>query len=473
MNKPTAALPRERKRRLYRLSLPRTLDRRGGLRAATLLFAEGVDPKRLPELCACHIPTPVALDLAGRPTGMAALDGRLYITTQSGTEAFFHCFRDGILLSRVAFTPTAGEDAAREILQFNLYSDPTDPLGGEYAHMGLLFPEGLYFPLDTDTPSLCELSDKFGMPIPGIERACVFLSRVFGVAGDRLYASAYNDPQNWNVDTATDTGAANAWAATVQSNTEASGDFRALTVFAGEVLAFKDGFCHVISGTKNPFRVGDLLSVGAACPRSVAEVGGKLFFADKKQIYRYNGDSLSPIGDALATEDLSGAVGCAGDGVYYLFLPAAGELFAYAVETGAWSSLGRVCGDSELSFMSRSAEGGALLLDSDGLLYTLNGTGERRFACTFAPIVEDGEATMRIARLVLSLSCEAGSEIRAVFRDFSGRERVLLDGKIKEGGFCRLVSRIFTPADRGGYLSLAGRGDITVQRIELMTETQE
>lgn len=402
---------------------------------------------------------------------MAYLDGRLYITAIEGESGFLHCFRDGVLRTSVSYTPNGGEGELREILQFNLYSDPSDPLGGAYQHMGLLFPDGLYFPLGTDTPTLADLSDKFGRPIPRLERACVYLSRVFGVAGDRLYASAYNDPQNWDVDTATDTGAANAWSATVQSNTEASGDFRAIVSFGGEVLAFKDGFCHVLSGTKNPFRVSDLFAVGAACPRSVAEVGGKLFFADKKQVYRYNGDSVIPIGDGLSVPDFSGSVGCAGDGVYYLFVPEVGELFAYAVEAGAWSSLGRVCGESRLAFAARG-EGGPLLLDSAGRLYCFSSRGERRFRCTFAPLTEDGDATMRLCRLVLSLSGGANDEIRAVFCDLSGRERVLLDTTLSQDGFCRLVSRMFTPADRGGYLSLSGKGDLSVQRIELMTETQ-
>lgn len=471
-HKPKAAIPAPRKRRLFRLAPPRTLDRRGGLRAATLSAAEGVDPGRLPELCGLRLPRVHTLAVRGTATGMALLDGRLYITSIDGDEGVLHCFRDGNLVSTVSFTPDGGADEGREILQFNLYSDPSDPLGGEYQHMGLLFPEGLFFPLGTDTPELSALSEKFGMPIPRLSRATVFLSRVFGVCGDRLYASAYNDPQNWNIDTAADTGAANAWSATVQSNTEASGDFRAITCFGGEVLAFKDGFCHVLSGTKNPFRVSDLFAVGAACPRSIAEVGGRLFFADRGQVYRYNGDAVTPIGDALGVSDFTGAIGCAGEGLYYLFLPALGELFAYAVENGAWSSLGRVSGDCPVRFISRG-EGGPLLLDAEGKLYSLASGDERQFFCTLSPVTEDGDATMRLCRLVLSLSGEAGDEIRAAFCDLSGRERVLLDTTLSHDGFFRLVGRSFTPADRGGYLSLSGRGALSVQQIELMTETQE
>lgn len=471
MKLPDASIPTPRKRKLRSVALPRTLDLRGGIRGGALTSAEGVDPRRLPEIAPLGAVQISTLPLVGRPTGMAALGGRLYVTALDGERGVLHCLRDGVLLSSVSYEPIGGEDEWREIVQFNVYSNPADPLSGEYRHMGIVFPDGIFFPLDTDTPAIETPEQTLGKAMPRLSHICVHLSRLFGTAGDRIYASAYNDPQDWNVDTATDAGAQNAWAATVQSNTAAGGDFTALAVFGGQLHAFKEGFCHILSGTKNPFRVGDLFPVGAACPRSVAEVGGKLFFADRTQVYRYNGDALTPIGDALGERVLTGAVGCAGDGMYYLCLPTTGEVFVYAVESGAWSALGRVCEAGKAALMTES-EGGPLLLDTDGNLYALGGTGERGFTCTLAPFVSEGEELLRLCRLFLAVDGEAGDSVVAAFRDLSGREHPLLRATLSRTGLSRLCSRMFTPADRGGGITLSVRGRAAVQRIELATETE-
>lgn len=470
---PDAILPSPRARRRLRLALPRTLDRRGGLRPATLAAASGVDPRRLPEISPLFGNSVCALPLSGRVTGMAMLDGRLYITTLSEGVAALHCLREGVLLSSATYTPIGGEEELREIVQFNVYSDPSDPLGGEYRHMGIVFPDGVFFPLGTDTPTLECPEQVDGKPLPRLSHITVHLSRLFGAAGDRLYASAYNDPQDWNVDTVGDAGAANAWATTVQSNTEASGNFCALTVFGGQVHAFKEGFCHVLSGTKNPFRVGDLFAVGAAAPRSLAEVGGRLFFADKKQVYHYSGDTPVPIGEALGDADLSHALGCAGDGLYYLYLPASDEMFVYATERGAWSSLGRVCGEGAVGRFLCRTEGGPLLLDSKNRLHRIGGGEACAFSCTLAPLTEDGEGTARLCRLILTLEGEAGARVSARYTDLSGRGTLLFDTTLPSSGLHRTLSRMFTPADRGGYLSLSVEGRVAVEGIELLLEAQK
>ncbi len=470
---PDAVIPKPRKRTRLRLALPRTLDCRGGVRPATLAAAAGVDPRRLPEIAPLARNRVSVLPLSGRVTGMAMLDGRLYITTLADGKGYLHCFREGALLSSAAYEPLGGEDDAREIVQFNVYSDPSDPLGGEYRHMGIIFPDGVFFPLGTDTPTLECPEQTDGKPLPRLSHITVHLSRLFGASGDRLYASAYNDPQNWGIDTLTDAGAANAWAATVQSNTEASGKFCALTVFGGQVHAFKESFCHVLSGTKNPFRVGDLFAVGAAAPRSIAEVGGRLFFADRSQVWRYSGDTPVPIGEMLGGADLSGALGCAGEGLYYLYLPASDEMFVYATERGVWSSLGRVCGEGAVGlFLSRTEEG-PLLLDSKNRLHAIGAAEELAFSCTLAPVTESGEGTARLCRLILSLEGESGARVSARYTDLSGRGTLLFETTLATCGLHRLCSRIFTPADRGGHLSLAVEGRAAVEDIELLLEAQK
>ena len=514
---PSAPIPAPRKRVHLRLSPPRTLDRRGGLSTGALTAAAGVDPRRLPRLSPLPPPHVKTLAIEGSVTGMAYLEGRLYVCTiDEAGRGIFYCFVRGDATTITSYTPAHSLYAEREILQFNLYSDPTDPTGGHFRRMGLIFPDGLAFPLDTDAPVLERLA-RDDRPLPRLFHPCVHLSRLFGTDGDRIYASAYNDPRNFDLDTATDAGAANAWVASVQSNTSAGGDFTALTVFGGALHAFKEGFCHILSGTKNPFRVSDLFAVGTPSPASIAEVGGKLFFADEKEVYRYNGDTLTPIGGPLGERDLSGARGCACAGMDALYLPAAGELFLYAPESGAWSSHGRVAGERQVRFLCPIPRG-MLLLDDAANLYAIGEadpfripdpteatdalteadpteatapTGETdaigatnaistglspatpRFSCAFAPIVGEGEVLLRLCRLSLTVEGEAGARVRAYYKDLSGREQALLDTTLSHTGLSRLCTRMFTPADRGGRICLCCEGQVSCEELSLLLEAQE
>ncbi len=456
-----AFLPKAGRRTLRRLSAIRGLDRRAGIHSGYLSEATAADPRRYPSLVSFKPTTAVAASFIGRPLSMHHIgedlyvfsdyNGVLYLTRMRGDD-FYH-----MILSATDFS------VKRELVQFNVYSDPSDPLSGEYRHLCLIFPDRLCFDLDELEPELFPLEAE---NMPALENVCVHLSRLFGTNRDRLYASAYNDPRNWDLDTATDSGAANAWATTVQSNTLADGNFTALCVYDGRVMAFKPNFCHVVNNTQNPFRVADLLPVGTESPATIAEVGGYLFFADKHHVYRYNGESVDSIGDALGIADLSGAMAAGRDELYYLYVPSVNRVFVYSQRTGAWGELGFTC-RLPLLAMAANAQG-CFFLDEDANFYMAEAGENGSFLFRFPLTAEEGSTEIRLSRLHVTLSADTGATLYAHYTDTSGRTTSLLSYTEKESGHTRhLVSRVITPNDRGGYITLRGAGAVTVHEISV------
>lgn len=459
---PKSHLPRPATKSLLRISGFSSLDRRSGAIGPVLSEASGIDPARLPELVSAQAPASLGLTLLGTPVSLHSIGALLIAFTNYSGAPFCTIIRDGVPHTSMLNSPYT--DVPRSVVRFNQYSDPNDPLSGVYRHYALVFPDALCIDLDATTPSISPLSDG-SASLPSIQQACVHLSRIFGIDGDRLYASAFNDPTDWDLDTASDTGAANAWATTVQSNTRATGDFTALTVFDGHVHCFKEGFCHIVNNTRNPFRVADLLSVGAADARSLAEVDGKLFFADHRQVYCYNGSEVLPIGDPLAIDNMDGALAAAAAGLYYLYLPTAGRVFTYSPATGSWGALppfgtGAVvslCGDGQHCWF----------LMENGEIFSTEQSGSTAFSCTAAPFTPGEIRPYRLSRIALLLTAGEGASLSLSVRDSGGRLSPLLSFSADSDATRTVISKPFTPADPCFSLQFSGEGPLCIHRMEL------
>lgn len=451
-----APLPRKRAMRLCHLAGFRGLDRRGGLREGCLAEGAGFDPRELPALSTMRAPVSYKKAPAGRTLGLQAVGDVLYLVhVNEGVLYLTRYFANGTISQHQL--PSTDKETPRTVLPYNLYSNPQNPLSGSYSKRVILLPDRLIFDPTAMTPSFQGLGSG-----PTINYACVHLSRLFGAKEDRLYASAFNNPLNWNLDTATDIDASHAWASTVQSNTRSSGDFTALTVYDGHVLAFKRRFCHVLNNNKNPFRVADLLTVGTKDGRTLAEVEGKLFFVSDEGVYRYNGDSATLISDALAVTDFSGALATGFGGLYWLYLPAAGRVFVWSEANGAWSALAPFT-EAPISGMTAN-ERGCFFIDEDGEIFATEGGGFGELSATTPPLLQD--AIGRLTRLSLALTAEEGATLCISYTDTAGRTTPLLQ-HTGNGRTVRLESRVFTPADYGGRLQLCGTGGLTVHDLTL------
>ncbi|MBQ8350754.1 MAG: hypothetical protein IJY20_01760 [Clostridia bacterium] len=454
-----APLPQGRAMRVTRLGGFRGLDRRGGVRDGYLAACEGIDPRELPALTTMRTPTPYRTCPAGKTLALQAIGSAIFRVYTDESGLYLARYQKDGSLSRTALS---SEDTTtpRTLLPYNLYSNPQDPLSGSYQNLVILFPDCVIFDPQAPIPKPEALGNASSMP--SITHACVHLSRVFGANEDRLYACAFNDPRNWNLDTATSMDASHAWASTVQSNTRASGDFTAMTVYDGHVLAFKRRFCHILNNNKNPFRVADLLTVGTPDGRTIAEVEGKLFFVADEGVYRYNGDSATLISDVLDVADFSGALAAGAAGLYWLYLPALDRVLVWSEANGAWSMLSPFA-DTPICGMTAD-EKGCYMIDEGGILYTFEGGRMAAFTVTTPPLLQ--EAIGRLSRLSLSLTAEAGATLTVTYTDTGGHITPLLQ-HTGNGRTVRVESRVFTPADYGGSLHLSGTGKVTVHDLIL------
>lgn len=260
--------------------------------------------------------------VAVSPEGQAFIGDDIYYRTETGT----------FLISDYNFP--------RSMVQFCVYHDGGalhDALGGKYDKKILIFPDKLSMDYDVDSDfTLSKLEDD-GVVMPDLKYVTVHAARLFGVDDNRIYASAYNDYKDWDVDVASDISADNAWASNTGADSRADGDFTAITTYAGKVIAMKRDFCHQVYNNKNPFRVYDVARSGAIDSRSVCEVRGNLFYVSADGVMRFTGAEPVKISAPLGIDRFEdGICGSHGDSLYVY---EKGKIYVYNTVNGTWSSI--------------------------------------------------------------------------------------------------------------------------------------
>ncbi len=154
-------------------------------------------------------------------------------------------------------------------------------------------------------------------------------NRMFGVSGNRIYASKQGDIHNFNYYKLTPL---DSWWA----DTESGEDFTALTSLSGRVVAFKKMSTYEVYGVNAPYTVKDVSrSFGCVNPFTVAEVAGVLVLQTKEGLHAYGGSRFVniqyPLGDLLPEAD---AMACGTGSKYYIVM--AGRLYCYDYYRGAW-----------------------------------------------------------------------------------------------------------------------------------------
>lgn len=469
MRGPEAALPRAGRKTRVTMTGFSTLDRRAGRRGGSLSLAVGIDPAALPLLDAGHgAHKTEGSALPGPITALCGVgDALVLLTSVSGMNLIYY-IRPNSTKTMALGTEQFG--AERVILPFHAYTDPLSPTQGTRRRMALIFPDKKWFDLDAVTPELSDLTpmepDAF---LPDLTAACVSVSRVFGVAGDRLYASSFNSASRWQLDTAGDVGAANAWTTTVQSHTYADDDLTAVVPFDGRVLCFSPHACHVVSGTKNPFRVSALFPVGAVGRTAICQAGDGLYFAARDELYHYNGETLTAIGAPLAVSDYTGTIACASDERCYFYVPEAHATFVYSPKTGAFATLAGL-ENVTVTAMTRSAQG-CYAGDENGYLWRLDDESAVLpfSARTHLSLFGETDAK-RLCRLHLTVTAATGATLTVTAHDAAGHATDLLS-HTGAGGTAFLSSRVLTPADPAIALSFSGTGRVLIQDAALVFRT--
>ncbi len=357
----------------------------------------------------------------------------------------------------------------RSMVQFNHYEEGgrlSDAVGGKYDKKLLVFPDKMWvdLPLSKDGFIIHKLDAE--RTLPDLRYVTVHAARLFGVDANRIYASAYNDPTDWDVDTSADIGAGNAWVSTTGADTRADGDFTGIAGYDGGVIAFKRDFAHTVSGDRNPFRVRDTDAAGALDARSIVRMGGRLYFAAEDGVKCCDGSSVQTISAPLGIERFHDgiAAGCGNT----LYLLEEGVIYAYHTRRGVWSALqppdhGKVISLSELDGRLYALTQASM---TDNCIYRLSAQPAEWYVETGLYDFSD-DSVKRICALHLVCDLQPGARVRVyLLRDGENTGEMIADSKDRTGALC-LRALVRAGAGHAHRLRMVCNGNAYIRSLEL------
>ena len=462
-----SSVPKERPRKSVTLGGFVGIDRRRRLDSAAVIGGYGIGHAVPGALCSAEVP----IDTGERyenPVSMCSVGDSLAIVYQTD---------DGLRLAirggehpfdvSLAEHSSVSDPLPRSICAFNYYTDPLDPIGGSFERQILVFPDKIRLRL-VDGDWTVEHMESEGRVLPNIDRACVHLSRLYGAGDDRVWVSAYNSPDDFELDTASEYGSSSAWASTVQSNTRADGEICAMTLYDGHVLCFKRNFCHSINNNKNPFRIVDLFCRGARSAEAITELDGRLIFISEDGIYSYGGASPERVSDALCVRDFGGSMLCSHAGLCYIYVASLRALYTFDPEHGEF---GRVAIADGLRITALAAsDSGAYFLSSDGALWRIDSGEFGDFRVESAALTLGFDRPFRLDDVSVMAELGKGARLRIGAVDADGKERLL--GEFVGDGlhprrFIADACGIDAPIGDSASIVLSGKGEIVISSVRL------
>lgn len=257
---------------------------------------------------------------------------------------------------------------------------------------------------------------KVERTMPDLEFLCENENRLWGCAGDTIYASKLGDVFNWNVyeGLATDSYAA---------DTGSAGPFTGCVSFLGYPIFFKENRIFKVYGSRpENFEIMSSATLGAArgSGGSLAIAGETLFYLSSAGFMAYAGGIPQPIGDAFGRLRLKNAVGGSDGLKYYVSADCGAEgkrLFVYDVRHQTWhaedsTAAAAFCRENAVTY----------LLAEDGKLYSVAGEtagteeGDFDWFAEFADFTEDSPDKKSPLRLQIRLELEANASCKALIR---------------------------------------------------------
>lgn len=313
--------------------------------------------------------------------------------------------------------------------------------------------------------------------IPNADRIVAYNTRLFGVDGNKIFASGAGSYSDYELDTADDFDENNAWYSATPGDA-----FTALTTFDGRVTAFKPQGLYQAYNTKNPFRIKEISKVGTSFGDTVSETENVLYYANENGIYAFGGSYPKNI--ALERLDMtcfkgSTATGGAYGGKYYFRretdfdnkFKAAGTkpVLVYDGHTGAWSVLSFA---TEELYYYGATEKALYAIDKTGSLWKHTAENRSGAKWYYELPVETGN-TADVKKL---------TRIQAVFRFRStGKVKVSVafdNGNYAEcGGLERAsgVYPVYIPVISGDHVArrirFEGSGDVELMTLEQIFKT--
>lgn len=293
----------------------------------------------------------------------------------------------------------------KRMVRYRNRTNGTAPYGSSGEKL-LLLPDMRLLVGSGSTWSLEDRSDT----IPTMTAAVQHFERLFGISGDRVYASVQGDCTDYTEaedNLPSDAG----W----QAVTSDAGGFTAIASFDGKVIIFTESNMLTVRGIDLPFSISTVGSFGCKNQESVAVYDNWLYFISDSGILRYNGSRVENISGALPTalryEDAKLTVV---DGLIVVYLDDFYGLHIFDPASETWSHYG---GDDPVARLVGGGSSAVLLYDNHAFApYRLfDETGEFSFSvemCGGRRRIRSISVTARLAPLaVLHLTDASGKEL--------------------------------------------------------------
>lgn len=364
---------------------------------------------------------------------------------------------------------TTDFDGHRSMVQFNVYSEDgalSDAIGGTYDKKLLIFPDKLTVSLpvkenDFTVSTMGQIRDT----VPNLNFVTVSGGRLFGVDEGRIYASAYNDPWNWDVDTPYDIGAENAWVTTTGADTRGDGAFNAIAAYDGRIWCMKDDFGHIVSGSGNPFTVKDTDLIGALDARSVARGDGRLFFVREDGVRMAQGSSVGIISDPLCLPAFTEGICAYREGI--LYVAEGGRLYLYHLNSESWSVLPLPKG--KLLSLTSGEKGLYALVrkeNSENTVYLLDGEADE-WSFTLQGTDLSADTDKGPAALTLQADAVKDAVISVGLTEESGGKTLSLGQVTAHGGPLRFRRLIRGCAGQSFAITVKVKGQAVIRSLSL------
>lgn len=254
-----------------------------------------------------------------------------------------------------------------------------------------------------------------------IRFACECDGRIWAAGRNYIFASAQNDPFNWNT---FDSLPGDSYAIRCPGGGEITG---ACTYLGYPIFFKEDGIYKILGDTAEEFTVSSLQCPGlrAGCEFSLAIAGGALFYNSKSGIVRYTGGTPSAMYFDFGRDKYRYAVG-GSDGIrYYVKLTdseagVGDQVFMYDTELSMWFRY------DDPSYQTFSYDGNLWAMDNYSGIYVLGEAsdlpermekeGEFDSYVIFTDFTGSYHGRKGVSRVHLRVELDSGTEFHAAIR---------------------------------------------------------
>lgn len=236
---------------------------------------------------------------------------------------------------------------------------------------------------------------------------------------NEIYVSKASDHKNWNSYAGIST---DSYTVTVGSD----GPFTAAAALGDCTLFFKENRIHKVYGAyTGSFSTGEIICEGveAGSEKSIAQIGGVLYYKGRTGVWAYDGSMPVMISEAFGNVSYCDATACAHGTKYYISMREckSGEwhLFVYDTEKRMWHR------EDSTNALSLASHEGELYISAGGAIYTTKTADTYEYAVKWSVdsglIFENGTGNCYISKLTLQISLTVDTVIRTFIEyDSSG-----------------------------------------------------